>query len=494
MSIPTYLINLRRRPEKLIKVLWTNDGVFKDLDFDLRVIEAVDGRNPNLDRSKMAKLFQESPGAYGYVLTWEKIIENAIKLKHERIIIMDDDVICHQNIVNMYNNWFQTSKIRREAKIILLGASQHSFKNINLQNLKYYHPKKTDGSFAVILHNSIFVELLQLLKTHQKLVDSHCLRDLYKKYYDNCFVITPNLIIADVKQSDIRESRNQNEMANIFRWDLSQYIYPFTMPLVTIIVPSYKSGKTIQRCLESMINQTYRPLEIIVIDDGSPDDNYLKICQTFQKWQYDSRANPNNFFFSVYRHNTNKGCYSSRNLGLEKAKGDIIGFQDADDISLDNRIMEEVRVLLAERVDFVCCQFLRTHLTHLDSDPEILAKDIQKTRIHKTNEKYDYCCRAKIALATTMFRRSLVEKLGYYDESMKWGGDAEYLRDYLGLSKTNKGVRGSKLSVMSYLDESEKIGGKYYQVKEILYLSHEMNEQNLTIQRLKYEKEQDPNG
>ena len=92
------------------------------------------------------------------------------------------------------------------------------------------------------------------------------------------------------------------------------------MPLISIIIPIYNAEKYLNKCLQSIISQTYRNFEIILIDDGSTDCSY-KICQEFAK--KDKRI----FIFAQ----TNSGASSARNRGIEMAKGKWITFVDADD-------------------------------------------------------------------------------------------------------------------------------------------------------------------
>lgn len=90
--------------------------------------------------------------------------------------------------------------------------------------------------------------------------------------------------------------------------------------LISIIVPVYNSSMYLDRCIESLINQTYKNIEIILIDDGSKDDSY-RICKEYAI--KDKRINA--------IHKKNGGVSSARNLGLKIAKGDYIGFVDSDD-------------------------------------------------------------------------------------------------------------------------------------------------------------------
>ncbi len=91
-------------------------------------------------------------------------------------------------------------------------------------------------------------------------------------------------------------------------------------PLISIIVPVYNVENYIRRCVDSLINQTYKNLEIILVDDGSPD-NSGAICDEYA--QRDSRVK--------VIHKENGGVSSARNIGLENARGEYIGFIDSDD-------------------------------------------------------------------------------------------------------------------------------------------------------------------
>ena len=90
--------------------------------------------------------------------------------------------------------------------------------------------------------------------------------------------------------------------------------------MISIIVPVYKVTPYLRQCVESIINQTYRDLEILLIDDGSPDE-CGEICE-----EYKNRDNRIRVF-----HTENRGLSAARNFGLQNAAGDCIGFVDPDD-------------------------------------------------------------------------------------------------------------------------------------------------------------------
>ena len=90
-------------------------------------------------------------------------------------------------------------------------------------------------------------------------------------------------------------------------------------PLVSIIIPIYNREQTLERCLCSIIRQTYPNLEIIAVDDGGMDHNRVVLER------YERR------FPSACSLQKNSGVSESRNLGLQMAKGDFVQFVDADD-------------------------------------------------------------------------------------------------------------------------------------------------------------------
>ena len=91
-------------------------------------------------------------------------------------------------------------------------------------------------------------------------------------------------------------------------------------PLISVIVPVYNIEKYLERCVNSIREQTYTNLEILLVDDGSTDSSGT-ICDKFA--EEDNRVR-------VF-HKENGGSSSARNLGIAEAKGEYLGFVDSDD-------------------------------------------------------------------------------------------------------------------------------------------------------------------
>lgn len=130
--------------------------------------------------------------------------------------------------------------------------------------------------------------------------------------------------------------------------------------LISIIVPVYKAEKYLDRCVESIVSQTYTNLEIILIDDGSPD-NCPKMCDKWAK--KDSRIK--------VIHKENGGAASARNAGLEAVTGDYIGFVDSDDYIDENMFSDLISSVCTNNSDIAIC-----NTNDLDSNGNIALRSL----------------------------------------------------------------------------------------------------------------------
>ena len=119
------------------------------------------------------------------------------------------------------------------------------------------------------------------------------------------------------------------------------------MSRISIIIPVYNTGKYLHRCIGSIINQTYKDLDIIIVDDGSGEETAV-ICDELA--QLDSRIR-------VF-HKKNEGVSVARNYGLSKASGDYIGFVDSDDWIIPEMYELLVSHMIQESADVVYCDAL----------------------------------------------------------------------------------------------------------------------------------------
>lgn len=114
--------------------------------------------------------------------------------------------------------------------------------------------------------------------------------------------------------------------------------------LVSIIIPVYNAAHYIEECLDSILSQSYKKFEVVLINDGSTD-NSLEICKEYL--QIDSRIQLIN--------TDNKGVSNARNVGIDNASGDYIAFIDSDDTVSVDYIDVMVKHAMDKSFDIVCC-------------------------------------------------------------------------------------------------------------------------------------------
>ena len=112
--------------------------------------------------------------------------------------------------------------------------------------------------------------------------------------------------------------------------------------LISVIVPVYNAEKYLDKCVNSIINQKYTNLEIILVDDGSKD-NSLDLCKKYA--EKDNRIK--------VIHKENGGLSSARNVGLAVARGEYIMFCDPDDLYLPNSCKVMLNEIIKTHADYV---------------------------------------------------------------------------------------------------------------------------------------------
>ena len=184
-------------------------------------------------------------------------------------------------------------------------------------------------------------------------------------------------------------------------------------PLVSVIIPLYNSEEYIAETIESIINQTYKNVEVIVVDDGS-SDNSLSVAK-----RYESEV------VHVY-HQTNQGAQVARNFGFSVSKGKYIQYLDSDDYLPPHKIEGQVRVLekCEEGTIAIGPVFVDTDgKRRLWQMPEIY---------HDFDCGFDFLVSLwyyfvpSLCIGSYLTPRSLVEKSGGWDESLLKNQDGDF--------------------------------------------------------------------
>lgn len=194
--------------------------------------------------------------------------------------------------------------------------------------------------------------------------------------------------------------------------------------MISIIVPVYKVEKYIKQCVDSIINQTYKDIEIILVDDGSPD-NCSKICDDYAK--ADSRVK--------VIHQDNEGIVSARKTGLKNAEGDYIGFVDSDDWIEPDMYEHFAKAIEQYHPDMALCEFYfsypdeeglssqqlsRPFFSRKDMEREIYPSMLFKDRFYSFG--VNPCCWSKV------FKKELLENNLYkLPSEIKIGEDAAFV-------------------------------------------------------------------
>ena len=192
---------------------------------------------------------------------------------------------------------------------------------------------------------------------------------------------------------------------------------------ISVIIPVYKVEKYLNRCVESVINQTHKNLEIILVDDGSPD-NCPVLCDEWAK--KDKRI--------IAVHKENGGVSSARNKGLEHATGEFIQFVDSDDY-IESTFCEELINCFKDDVDLVVSGF-----TIVDDDKNV------KITSEETRDATEILssCDSFMSYLTSgyndmpvnkLYRKNLITK--QFLEGLPLGEDRIFNLDYL-LNVKNK--------------------------------------------------------
>ncbi len=189
-------------------------------------------------------------------------------------------------------------------------------------------------------------------------------------------------------------------------------------PKITVLMSVYNGEQYLRESIDSILNQTYKDFEFIIIDDSSTDKT-PEILNSFE----DSRI-------KLVRNQTNLGLTKSLNIGLGVARGAYVARMDADDIALPQRLEVE-QTFLDSRQDIVC---VGAALVLIDK----LGQKVGAKKVLEDLEiiRFRMIVANQLAHPTVMFRRLIILEIGGYDESFKYVQDYDLWsrlieRDYL---------------------------------------------------------------
>lgn len=212
---------------------------------------------------------------------------------------------------------------------------------------------------------------------------------------------------------------------------------------LSVIVAAYNLENYIEKCLDSLVNQTYKDMEIIVIDDGSIDNTAIKI-KTYKKIY-------NNL---IYIKKKNGGLSSARNLGLDCATGEYITFVDGDDYLELTTYDIVMRKIIKEASDLCIFSFNKifsNRIKKISLNKDLYDKNFLKKIFAQSDE-------ATIVVWNKIFKRELIEKYKLRFENKAFFEDTGFILRYLYLVKK---ISIEESQLYNYVQRASSITNKF---------------------------------
>ena len=189
--------------------------------------------------------------------------------------------------------------------------------------------------------------------------------------------------------------------------------------LVSVIMPTYKRSEKLIRAIDSVLNQTYENLELLLVNDNEPFDEYTKeLKKRVKKYSDDQR-----FHLIIQEKHVNGAV--ARNIGISQAKGQYIAFLDDDDWWKNNKIEEQVKILknLDDTWGAVSCKF-----TLYDQNENVIGK----TKKYRDGYIYKDVLNlmSDVATGTLLIRHDYLDTTRCFDENLLRHQDLQLLVDF----------------------------------------------------------------
>ena len=232
--------------------------------------------------------------------------------------------------------------------------------------------------------------------------------------------------------------------------------------MVSVIVPVYKVEKYLERCIKSIVNQTYKEIELIIVDDGSPD----KCPEICDKWaEKDKRIK--------VIHKENGGLSDARNAGMQIASGEYMAFVDSDDWISPFYLEYLVKSIVDSKCDIVECDIIRTQGTGFEK--QIDKKNIRNLNIFQTEEALKELIEDRHLhqyVWNKLYKRTVIQKIMF--EKGKTNEDEFWTYQVFGNAKC---IGKLNIPLYYYFQRKSSIMGEKYSLKRLDALEAKMKRQ-----------------
>lgn len=234
---------------------------------------------------------------------------------------------------------------------------------------------------------------------------------------------------------------------------------------VSVIIPCYNVAKYIEECLYSVYNQTYRNLEVIVVDNSSSDDT-LVVVKRLKLEKYNDL---------IIIEESKKGACAARNKGLSLANGEWIQFLDADDIIYPEKIANQIMLIQGlSNLDFIAGAFFKKNLT---------SNELKKVIPSSKNPLLDVYVREYGNTCSNLWRKNTLDALTGWNENLSSSQETELMFRLL----ANHGL--SIIDEVPLTQINERESGQISQSNPIIRLSNFIEVRLKMIEELKRNKE-----
>ncbi|MEP7146484.1 MAG: glycosyltransferase family A protein [bacterium] len=236
-------------------------------------------------------------------------------------------------------------------------------------------------------------------------------------------------------------------------------------PKITVITTVYNCENYISRSIESITKQTFEDFEFIIINDGS-DDNTSKLIQKFS--QKDKRLITSD-------NNANLGRVKSLNIALEKAKGKYIAIQDADDISLPERLKKQY-TFLQENPDYV---LVGSDITEIDEKGAEMSKPLRPEK--NLEAKFSLLFRCTFANPSIMFRKDVIDDFNiHYEEDFLHSEDFRII-SLISLHGKVHNLKDKLINYRKHENNNSKVNSKILNEGSTLIVKENLSKLGFTV-------------
>lgn len=201
-------------------------------------------------------------------------------------------------------------------------------------------------------------------------------------------------------------------------------------PLVSVVIPTFNQEKTITSALDSVLSQTYKNIETIVVDDGSTDKT-IAVVEAIKDLR-----------IRYIQHAKNRGASAARNTGIQKSNGEYIAFLDSDDEWLPTKLEKQMMVFADSSDRNLGCVFSYGYTKDETRNIQYIQKFSEKRFNDKTSTlKYFLEGKGINACSNILIKKTVTEHCGVFDEKLKNLEDPEFL------------IRAAQHYAFQYVDE-----------------------------------------